>query len=67
MVRFDGIKAIVTADRTGSLARYDLPTGRGGYFLYETQGNCKVAKRLKILHNKIKKKNDDDNNNVTEM
>ena len=63
MAGFDGIKPIVTADRNGSFARLDLPTGRSGYFFYETQGNCKVAKSMRILNNKIKKKYDDDNNN----
>ena len=50
------MKPIVTADRTGSLARFDLPTGRSRYFFYETQGNYKIAKSIRILHNKMKKK-----------
>ena len=56
MAGFDRIKPIVTADRTGSLARFDLPTGRSRYFFYETQGNYKIAKRTRILHKKNEKK-----------
>ena len=46
---FDGIKPIVTADRTGSLARFDLLTGRSRYFFYETQGNYKIARSIIYL------------------
>ena len=53
---FDGIKPIVTTDCTGPFARLDLKTGRSGYFFYETQGNCKVGKSMRVLHNKIEKK-----------
>ena len=70
MAGFDGIKPIVTADRTGSFARLDLKTGRSGYFFFETQGNCKVEQSMRILHIKREKDNDDDdnkNNNETEM
>ena len=72
MARFDGIQPIITADCTGPFARLDLKTGRSGYFFYETQGNCKVAKSMRVLHNKMgkKKDNDDDDNkgnNETEM
>ena len=53
---FDGIKPIVTAHCTSSFARFDLQTGRSGYLFNGTQGNCKVAKSMWILHYKIKGK-----------